>query len=168
MDMAINADLVRQLRSKANWSQEDLAAASGLSIRTIQRVESDGKAGLETRRALAAAFGVEARTLDLDSFAYQPGEMAIGSGLLLIWVGVAWFLNLGLGVGLIGVGAIYIVGQTLRFAVNKQPILWELVATGLVCLLAGIAAVTGMEVRLGAVILIALGCSIVFRRRKPE
>ena len=166
MDMAINTNLVRQLRSKANWSQEDLAAASGLSIRTIQRVENDGKAGLETRRALAAAFGVAAKDLDLDAWAYQPGEMAAGTGLLLIWVGVAWFFNLGLGIGLIGVGVIYVVGQLVRLSLLNMPILWELVATGLVCLMAGVAAVSGMEVRLGAVVLIAFGCGILLRRRK--
>ena len=36
MEMALNSELVRELRNKANWSQEDLAAASGLSLRTIQ------------------------------------------------------------------------------------------------------------------------------------
>jgi transcriptional regulator with XRE-family HTH domain len=102
MDMTVNSQLVRELRNKANWSQEDLAAASGLSIRTIQRVENEGKGGLETRRALAAAFGVTARELDLVETAYQPGEMAIGTGLLLVWIGIAWFFNLGLGIGVAG------------------------------------------------------------------
>ena len=83
MEMTINPEFVRELRSKANWSQEDLSAASGVSLRTIQRVENDGKAGLETRKALAAAFGVTPKDLNLGSSAYQPGEVAIGFGLIL-------------------------------------------------------------------------------------
>lgn len=50
---------IRRRRDERAWPQEQLAAVTGLSLRTIQRVESDGTASLETRRALAAAFGVE-------------------------------------------------------------------------------------------------------------
>jgi transcriptional regulator with XRE-family HTH domain len=74
MDMSINSEVVREFRKKANWSQEDLATASGLSLRTIQRVETDGSAALETRRALAAAFGVQPKDLDGTNARYQPGE----------------------------------------------------------------------------------------------
>ena len=46
------------------WSQETLADLSGLSVRTVQRVERGEPSGLDTRRALARAFGLE----DLDHF----------------------------------------------------------------------------------------------------
>lgn len=166
MEMAINAQLVRDLRTKANWSQEELAAASGLSIRTIQRVESGGRAGLETRKALAAAFGVTVNDLDLAETAYQPGEMAVGTGLLLVWIGIAWLFDLGLGIGLIGVGAIYLFGQIMRVTVSKLPCLWELVATGLVCLLAGIGYLAGFEIRFGALLLVAIGLGLLVARRR--
>lgn len=164
MEMTVNSELVRELRSKANWSQEDLAAASGVSLRTVQRVESDGKAGLETRKALAAAFGVTPKDLNLDGTAYQPGEVALGSGLLLVWIGIAWFFELGFAVGLVGVGAIYLLGQVGRVTVGKLPVLWDLVATGLVCLLAGLGALAGLEIRLGAIVLIAIGCGLILSR----
>ena len=163
MEMTLNSDFVRELRGKANWSQEDLAAASGLSLRTIQRVESDGKAGLETQKALAAAFGVTPKDLNFDGFAYQPREVAIGTGLLLVWIGIAWYLGLGLAVGLIGVGTIYLLGQLARAAVHKLPALWEFVATGLVCLLAGIGSLAGLEIRLGAIVLVAIGCGLILK-----
>jgi transcriptional regulator with XRE-family HTH domain len=56
--MKINGDRVRALREQKSWSQEHLASASGLSVRTVQRVEVDGIASAETRLALAAALDV--------------------------------------------------------------------------------------------------------------
>lgn len=58
-DMKISADNVRRLRVERGWSQEQLATASGLGLRTIQRVEAEGRAARETRVCLAATFGVE-------------------------------------------------------------------------------------------------------------
>jgi len=46
------------------WSQEQLAEISGLSTRTVQRVEEGAPSSLDTRRALAVAFGFE----DVDAF----------------------------------------------------------------------------------------------------
>jgi transcriptional regulator with XRE-family HTH domain len=56
--MKIDSALVRKLRVERAWSQEHLAGVSGISLRTIQRVEAEGTASLETRMALAAAFNV--------------------------------------------------------------------------------------------------------------
>jgi len=55
--------LVRKLRIEKGWSQETLAEVSGLSVRTIQRIERGGKASLETLGALAAVLEVEISTL---------------------------------------------------------------------------------------------------------
>lgn len=62
--MAINAEKdkqmsVKELRQKKGWSQEHLAQASGLSLRTIQRIESGKRAGLETLNGLAAVFDID-------------------------------------------------------------------------------------------------------------
>ena len=63
--MQINTQLVITLRKKKSWSQEELATASGLNLRTIQRIESDGVASLQSRKALAAAFDMEVGELDI-------------------------------------------------------------------------------------------------------
>ena len=63
--MQINTQLVINLRKKHSWSQEELATACGLNLRTIQRIESDGVASLQSRKALAAAFDVEIGELDI-------------------------------------------------------------------------------------------------------
>ena len=51
--------IVRRLREKRNWSQEQLATMSGLSTRTIQRIESGNKASLESLKALASVFEID-------------------------------------------------------------------------------------------------------------
>ena len=56
--MKINGEAVRALRERKSWSQEHLASAAGLSVRTVQRVETEGIASAETRLALAAALDV--------------------------------------------------------------------------------------------------------------
>ncbi|WP_051228748.1 XRE family transcriptional regulator [Paludibacterium yongneupense] len=62
--MNVNAERIRQLRERRAWSQEHLAAAAGLGVRTIQRIEAEGNASAESRMAIAAAFGVGLETLD--------------------------------------------------------------------------------------------------------
>lgn len=56
--MQINGAAVTRSQRKKSWSQEHLANASGLSVRTIQRVEVENIASAETRLALAAALDV--------------------------------------------------------------------------------------------------------------
>lgn len=55
--------LIQKLRLQRGWSQEQLADVSGLSARTIQRIEGGQSASLETLKALAAAFAVDISTL---------------------------------------------------------------------------------------------------------
>jgi transcriptional regulator with XRE-family HTH domain len=51
--------LVHKLRLQRGWSQEQLADLSGLSVRTIQRIERGGSASIESLKALAAVFEVD-------------------------------------------------------------------------------------------------------------
>jgi len=47
---------VRKYRLEKGWSQEQLAHMSGLSVRTVQRIEQGQRAGLESLKCLAAVF----------------------------------------------------------------------------------------------------------------
>lgn len=47
------------MRLERHWSQDQLAEMSGLSIRTIQRIENGGNAGLESLKSLAAVFDTD-------------------------------------------------------------------------------------------------------------
>lgn len=53
------ATYVKLFRETRQWSQEQLGAISGLSVRTIQRVEQGLSASFDTRRALGSAFEFE-------------------------------------------------------------------------------------------------------------
>lgn len=64
--MQIDSSKLRQLRNQRQWSQEQLAEACGLNLRTIQRMEKSGKASMESVRALAAVFEVDAADLIVD------------------------------------------------------------------------------------------------------
>ncbi|MDK9720873.1 MAG: helix-turn-helix domain-containing protein [Rhodospirillales bacterium] len=54
------------MRLDRGWSQEQLAGISGVSVRTIQRLEQGAPAGLESAKALAAAFGLTPADLQLN------------------------------------------------------------------------------------------------------
>ena len=68
VEMKIDGNLVKHLREERAWSQEHLASVAGLSTRTVQRLEADGNASIESRVAIAAVFGVE------------PAELMQGQG----------------------------------------------------------------------------------------
>lgn len=54
----IDAAKIKRLRIERTWTQEQLAEIADVSHRTIQRIEATGKAGMESIRALANAFGM--------------------------------------------------------------------------------------------------------------
>ena len=59
MTSEINLRHQRQLR---RWTQEQLADISGVSVRTIQRIEGGGTASLGVSAAIASAFATPARS----------------------------------------------------------------------------------------------------------
>jgi transcriptional regulator with XRE-family HTH domain len=54
----INLRDLKKMRLERHWSQDQLAEMSGLSIRTIQRIENGENAGLESLKSLAAVFEI--------------------------------------------------------------------------------------------------------------
>lgn len=63
--------LIQKLRLQRGWSQEQLAEVSGLSVRTIQRLERGQPGSLESLKALAAVFEI-----DLDRLQEPPMDTA--------------------------------------------------------------------------------------------
>lgn len=55
--------IIRKLRLNRSWSQEHLAEVSGLSVRTIQRIERGQKPSLESLKSLAAVFEIDVSIL---------------------------------------------------------------------------------------------------------
>lgn len=90
-EMKISSAIVRRLRNARGWSQDQLATASGLSLRTIQRIESEGVASTGTRVSLAATFGIALADLAEEAV---PGKTAAAprpQALARLLVGLAVF-----------------------------------------------------------------------------
>ncbi len=60
---------VRVLRRRMRLSQEQLAESSGLSLRTVQRVEGGHRVSYSSLRALADVFGIDVDKLELELYA---------------------------------------------------------------------------------------------------
>jgi transcriptional regulator with XRE-family HTH domain len=60
--------ILKQLRLSRHLSQEQLATMSGLSVRTIQRIESGHKASVESLKCLAAVLETDVPTLTQEKF----------------------------------------------------------------------------------------------------
>jgi transcriptional regulator with XRE-family HTH domain len=64
--MKVDVELLLKLRRERAWSQDELATASGLNLRTIQRIEKEAVASLQSMKSLAAAFDMGIRELELE------------------------------------------------------------------------------------------------------
>jgi len=86
--MKINAALILELRLERGWSQEELAIASGLNLRTIQRVEAKSSASLQSKKALASALDIDLQSLShqethtVKKYEYKTVEMPFKFGIL--------------------------------------------------------------------------------------
>lgn len=106
------AETVRALRRARAWSQEQLAAAADLSLRTVQRVEQGEACAPETLQALAGALDVAAADLAARAHSRRadarrilglgPGAAALAGALLVAPAAAFIAANVGeyeLGVG---------------------------------------------------------------------
>jgi Predicted transcriptional regulators len=113
--MKINGEAVRALREQKSWSQEHLASASGLSVRTVQRVEMENVASAETRLALAAALDVPVAVLM--SAPLSPSAQVVGTGFERVMRKTL----LGLGVGLAFAFALLVLLNALSGFIGFVP-----------------------------------------------
>jgi len=56
--MDVNASKIKALRTSNGWTQQHLADACAISLRTVQRVERYGNASQETLASLSSVFEV--------------------------------------------------------------------------------------------------------------
>ena len=92
MDVQVDASFIRLEREKRAWSQEHLAGAAGIGVRTIQRIEATGVASYESVRAISAALEVPVSNLRREGSSTRFGFLAR-------WLGVAAALALVAGSG---------------------------------------------------------------------
>lgn len=87
MDMKVNPNLIKAERRRRAWSQQYLAEASGLGLRTIHRIERTGNASFESAKALAATLEVSVDDLQqVEGSGSHPtsliGSRSIAAGAL--------------------------------------------------------------------------------------
>jgi len=85
--------LIKELRQKRLLSQEQLAELCGLSLRTIQRVESGHRIGFASLRALAAEFNVNVESLEQELYTMETvsNEFKELPLWLKLYIGCGWF-----------------------------------------------------------------------------
>ncbi len=70
------AKFVKKERLERAWSQTQLATVAGVNLRTIQRLEKDGAAALDTLMGIAQAFDIEVKELSPTSDKKVSKEIA--------------------------------------------------------------------------------------------
>ena len=89
MQLKINANKLKQLRESRCWSQQQLADMSGLSLKTVQRIEAKSVASQESVKCLGAVFDIAITELLADVAltdnpapdSPQPGKEAVTAPL---------------------------------------------------------------------------------------
>lgn len=84
---------IKLLRKKRHLSQEQLAEVSGLSLRTIQRVESGHRVGFASLRALAKTFDINVDSLEQELYSMDNviKEYKDFPLWLRLYIGSGWF-----------------------------------------------------------------------------
>ncbi|KQN99403.1 MULTISPECIES: helix-turn-helix domain-containing protein [Stenotrophomonas] len=115
--MKIDANRIRTLREARGWSQEHLADVAGLSPRTVQRLEAEGKASHESRMAVAAALGIEPGQLAGREAA--PARPASGIGAADRIKITLWIVSIVLAVIMFQLVAGYVLGKNAGLRDNR-------------------------------------------------
>ena len=108
-------DRVRTLRESHGWTQEHLADVSGVSTRTIQRVEAKHAYSGETAMALASAFSIDVQDL------VAPGPASSGEHQPL-WPAPAPQIAAEVAIALATPGALLLISIVLKDAGFATPI----------------------------------------------
>lgn len=106
----VSKEIVKQLRLQHGWSQEQLASITSISTRTVQRIEKSGDCSLESKMALASAFGISPDELNQDLSNKLKVHNKSSSGIFYI------------GILLLVLGFVYIFGGTLQILIHQQII----------------------------------------------
>jgi|SRR6056297_1660510 len=118
MKRSVNSLLIRRLRMERGWSQEELAIASDLSARTIQRIESEGSGSMSSLKSLASALEIEMHNLEeeprtrLIGIRWGYGGIIVGATSATLAILTNWLsgngsaYEAGIGFGLVGLRSV--------------------------------------------------------------
>jgi transcriptional regulator with XRE-family HTH domain len=63
--MEVRSDVIRHYRQAKGWTQQHMADAAGLSLRTVQRAEREGTAAKESAMAICAVLCIDLSELSI-------------------------------------------------------------------------------------------------------
>ena len=85
---------------------------------------------------------------------------AVGWGLFFIWIGIAWLMNVGTGVGLLGVGIITLGIQVVRKSFNlKLEDVW--IVVGALFVISGLWELLQIKMDLVPILIIVAGLALL-------
>ncbi|MDH5629291.1 MAG: helix-turn-helix domain-containing protein [Gammaproteobacteria bacterium] len=84
MDIKLNSTKIKDLRNQHAWTQNQLADVSGLSLRTIQRIESNGSSSIESAKSLAAVFEIKVEDIKNHKYNLFKQKAMIASTFMLL------------------------------------------------------------------------------------
>lgn len=111
----MNETRIAELRTQRGWTQERLAEASGVTARTVQRLEAGSDASLDTLSRIAKALEVQVRelfrtvgdsdyaravsALDARATRQQERRDTLTDGLRAFYYGIGALITIGIVVG---------------------------------------------------------------------
>ncbi len=110
--MNVNRELIKELRIRKSWSQEKLAEKAGVSLRTIQRIETDGVASLQSRISIAKALDVAPAELDTEINDQIESE-SLFKRLLLSVLNWIWSISRGIAIFIVAASGIVMTAMAL-------------------------------------------------------
>jgi len=94
MKRTVNSELVKRLRTERGWSQEELAIASDLSTRTVQRLETAGGGSTNSIKSIASALEVKMHNLEekprTHLIGVRWGYGGVTVGVACAFVAITW------------------------------------------------------------------------------
>ncbi|PWK50054.1 helix-turn-helix domain-containing protein [Pleionea mediterranea] len=90
--MEVKQEIIKEYRKRHGWTQQNLADACDLSLRTVQRVEKSGNASNETVMSLCAVLEIsqqylkrvpEYRESELQQVKIRPQYLPIACAVLI-------------------------------------------------------------------------------------
>ena len=97
--MEVNAILIKEQRTTRAWTQQHLADACGLSLRTVQRIERYGTCSVDTLMSLSAVLEMDKQDL-LTAIPPVTEESKQGNLKLKLSIALAVALGMFLGAAL--------------------------------------------------------------------
>jgi transcriptional regulator with XRE-family HTH domain len=117
--------LIQKLRLQRGWSQQQLADMSGLSVRTIQRLEQGQSASTESLKSIASVFEIDFSTLnpesDMNPNLYQGVSLEEASALMYVYKLKRFYLHL---IQYVIVISLLTVLNLIQIYVLQHPKVW--------------------------------------------